>query len=91
MIQAINDCKIIDLACGSGAFPTSILHKLIFILGKFEPENKRWKEKQLEKVDALDDLAIREKVKEDIESAFKNNELIYERKLFLVENNHSRP
>jgi hypothetical protein len=36
--------------------------------------------------DALDDLDIREKVKENIESAFKNNELIYERKLFLIEN-----
>jgi type I restriction-modification system DNA methylase subunit len=86
LIQAINDCKILDPACGSGAFPMGVLHKLTFILGKLDPDNKLWKEKQLEKADSLDDPAIREKVKGEIESAFKNNELGYGRKLFLIEN-----
>ena len=86
LIDAINDCKILDPACGSGAFPMGILHKLTFILGKLDPDNKGWKEKQLEKAARLDDPAIREKAERDIEEAFQNNELGYGRKLFLIEN-----
>jgi hypothetical protein len=33
LIDAIDTCKILDPACGSGAFPMGILHKLVFILG----------------------------------------------------------
>jgi type I restriction-modification system DNA methylase subunit len=44
LIQAIHDCKILDPACGSGAFPIGILNKLMFILGKLDPEYKTWKD-----------------------------------------------
>ncbi len=37
LIDAIDTCKILDPACGSGAFPMGILHKLVFILGKLDP------------------------------------------------------
>lgn len=42
LIEAINTAKIIDPACGSGAFPMGILQKLIHVLHKLDPENKIW-------------------------------------------------
>lgn len=102
LIDAIDNCKILDPACGSGAFPMGILHKLVFILGKLDPNNKKWKQKQLDKArrdkalaekmedDKNRDAAIKEIDKriEDIEKAFdqNNHELDYARKLYLIEN-----
>jgi adenine-specific DNA-methyltransferase len=48
LITAINRLKILDPACGSGAYPMGILHKLVFILGKLDPDNARWKKEQIE-------------------------------------------
>ena len=91
-----------DPACGSGAFPMGILHKLVFILGKLDPNNKRWKQKQQDK--AKRDKALAEKMEDDknrdaatkeidkriddIENAFNqsNHELDFARKLYLIEN-----
>ncbi|MCK9467319.1 MAG: Eco57I restriction-modification methylase domain-containing protein [Candidatus Absconditabacterales bacterium] len=86
LINAIDNCKILDPACGSGAFPMGILHKLVHILHKLDPSNKLWKDRQIEKANAIGDSGIREKVIEDIETAFDNNELDYGRKLYLIEN-----
>lgn len=49
LIEAIDSCKILDPACGSGAFPMGILHKIVFVLNKLDPNNKKWKQKQLDK------------------------------------------
>lgn len=49
LINAIDNVKIIDIACGSGAFPMGILQKLVFILGKLDPNNSKWKQQQKEK------------------------------------------
>lgn len=102
LIDAIDTCKILDPACGSGAFPMGILHKLVFILGKLDPNNNRWKQKQQDKAkrdkalaekmedDKNRDAAIKEIDKriEDIEKAFNqnNHELDFARKLYLIEN-----
>jgi len=86
LIAAIDNCKILDPACGSGAFPMGVLHKLVHILHKLDPQNEKWKERQISRARQLDDPAIREKTIEDIESAFANNELDYGRKLYLIEN-----
>ena len=102
LIDTIDTCKILDPACGSGAFPMGILLKLVFILGRLDPNNKRWKQKQLEKAkrdrylaDKMEDYknrdeAIKEIDKriEDIEKAFDkdNHELDFARKLYLIEN-----
>jgi len=86
LINAIDNCKILDPACGSGAFPMGILHKLVHILHKLDPNNKLWKERQIEKAQAIDDSEIRNKLIEDIETSFESNELDYGRKLYLIEN-----
>ncbi|MCH8290317.1 Eco57I restriction-modification methylase domain-containing protein [Candidatus Poribacteria bacterium] len=86
LIKAIDTLKILDPACGSGAFPMGILHKLVFILGKLDPRNERWKERQIENALKFSDTTIRESAIEDIEQAFDRNELDYGRKLYLIEN-----
>jgi len=86
LIKAIDNCKILDPACGSGAFPMGILHKLVHILHKLDSQNKLWKERQIEKAMAIDDPEIRDTLIADIETAFNNNELDYGRKLYLIEN-----
>jgi len=86
LIEAIDTCKILDPACGSGAFPMGILHKFVHILHKLDPKNEQWKERQIQKACQIDDVTIREHSIADIESAFTNNELDYGRKLYLIEN-----
>lgn len=86
LINAIDSCKILDPACGSGAFPMGILHKLVYILHKLDPQNNLWKERQIEKARTIDDAGIIEKTIDDIETAFESNELDYGRKLYLIEN-----
>ncbi len=86
LIAAIDTCKILDPACGSGAFPMGVLHKLVHVLHKLDPQNKQWKERQVEKATLLDDADIRERTIADIEDAFANNALDYGRKLYLIEN-----
>jgi len=86
LIHAIDHLKILDPACGSGAFPMGILHRLVFILGRLDPGNVRWKERQIAKAREIPDLMVREKVLADIDQAFTANELDYGRKLYLIEN-----
>ncbi len=86
LIEAIDHLKILDPACGSGAFPMGVLHKLVFVLGKLDPGNARWKARQLAKAAEIPDATVRERVLADIEQAFGANELDYGRKLYLIEN-----
>jgi len=50
MIAAIDNLKTLDPAVGSGAFPMGILHKLVFILGKLDSGNEKWKDRQIQRV-----------------------------------------
>lgn len=86
LIEAIDHLKILDPACGSGAFPMGVLHKLVFVLGKLDPGNQFWKARQLAKASEIPDATVRERVMDDIELTFGANELDYGRKLYLIEN-----
>jgi len=79
LIKAIDSCKILDPACGSGAFPMGVLHKLVYILTKLDPDNARWKQTQLDKLDSVS-------TSEELERTFENNNDDYGRKLYLIEN-----
>lgn len=43
LIARIEGVRAIDPACGSGAFPMGLLQKLIHILKRLDPDNRRWK------------------------------------------------
>ncbi|HPD05587.1 MAG TPA: class I SAM-dependent DNA methyltransferase, partial [Spirochaetota bacterium] len=47
IIDAIDKIKVIDPACGSGAFPMGILHKLQVILENVDPQSKIWFKKKI--------------------------------------------
>lgn len=100
LIQAIDCAKILDPACGSGAFPMGILHKMVHLLHKLDPNNEKWKQRQVTRVQnairetqQIDDVRIRANLLVDlqknlnsIEDAFLHNELDYGRKLYLIQN-----
>jgi len=86
LIKLINDLRVVDPAVGSGAFPMSILNKLVFILGKLDPENKQWKQSQIDGVKkSVSDSVVQRKLIEQIERQFKEKNADYGRKLYLIE------
>ena len=94
LINAIDTLKIVDPACGSGAFPMGILHKLVFLLRKLDPRNAQWRQRQIDRVqvaiaasEKIDDSTFRESAIAELEreidsinEAFERNELDYGRK-----------
>lgn len=49
LIKAIDNCKILDPACGSGAFPMGALQRLVHILQKLDKDNHYWLQLQEER------------------------------------------
>lgn len=94
LIKAISECRILDPACGSGAFPMGALLKLVHVLQKLDPENKEWMELQFKKaieksenvLDKTEDEKEKEKLHKEIYEVFKKNSEDYGRKLYLIEN-----
>ncbi|WP_199555100.1 Eco57I restriction-modification methylase domain-containing protein [Sandaracinobacteroides hominis] len=99
IVVAIEDLKVLDPACGSGAFPMGMLQALMDALRRLDPDNSKWKaalraplERRL--ADARNyDVTRREAELEEAEAAIKafdeefaDNELAdYVRKLHLIE------
>lgn len=86
LLEAIHSCKILDPACGSGAFPMGMLHKLVYIIHKLDPDNSRWKQIQIDAAAKIPDSSSREAAVNAIERDFADNEDDYGRKLYLIEN-----
>ena len=94
IMQAIYNCRVLDPACGSGAFPMGVLQQMVHILRQLDPTNEMWK-------DFMIDVAIEQSRKAfnaeeederkarlaDIEEAFNRhvNDPDYARKLYLIE------
>jgi len=47
VVTALCSIKVLDPACGSGAFPMGMLHRVVSILNIVDPNNHLWLEKQL--------------------------------------------
>ena len=95
IINAIFNCKILDPACGSGAFPMGILQQMVHVLSQLDPTNEKWKNLMLENAlgeakDAFKSQTEEERAEKlrDIENSFNENlnNPDYARKLYLVEN-----
>ena len=92
LIEAIDDCKVLDPACGSGAFPMGILQKLVYVLHKLDPDNVLWREQQRQNAMKETEEAFRignQKERDirlkEISDVFENNAGDYGRKLYLIE------
>lgn len=95
IIEALSRIKVMDPACGSGAFPMGALQKMVHVLGLLDPDNQLWHERQ--KAIALEDTQKAYDIGDDeernhrldaIKKAFEEsiNDPDYARKLFLIEN-----
>jgi hypothetical protein len=78
LINAFDEIKILDPACGSGAFPMGALHKINTALQKLDPDAEIWKEKQLAKIN---DTVYRKALKDKLD---KSN-VEYIRKLGIIQ------
>jgi adenine-specific DNA-methyltransferase len=99
LIAAIGGVKIIDPACGSGAFPMGALHRLVDLLQKLDPKNESWKRDRLAEAERYCDIlrqsdAPSEEINlcedriEDIRKSFDayHHALDFARKLYIIEN-----
>ncbi|ANE41194.1 type IIS restriction endonuclease [Fervidobacterium ngatamarikiense] len=97
LLQAIDEIKILDPACGSGAFPMGILHKLVHIIERLDPENIHWRELQRKKIreEIVQVFQDQEITDEEIKRALKELQEVfdeslnypdYARKLYIIEN-----
>jgi adenine-specific DNA-methyltransferase len=93
LVKAIDALRALDPACGSGAFPMGLLHKLVHALRRLDPDNVHWRRVQIERAKreageafAIVDRAARQERLQEIERAFERNLDDYGRKLYLIEN-----
>jgi adenine-specific DNA-methyltransferase len=99
LIAAIGRVKILDPACGSGAFPMGALHRLVDLLQKLDPNNESWKRDRLAEARRYramlenagaqtDEIKACDARIADIEKSFDSrfHALDFARKLYLIEN-----
>jgi hypothetical protein len=100
LIAAIESLKILDPACGSGAFPMGMLAKLVHVLRKLDPHNTLWRrqnrtplEEQVTVARRIPDPSLREDKVLEAEEALRKLDrdfsnaahADYTRKLYLIE------
>lgn len=95
IMSALYNCKVLDPACGSGAFPMGILQQMVHALRKLDPTNEMWREfildislKKDKEAYQIEDEEERTRLRADIEQSFNRNvnDPDYARKLYLIEN-----
>lgn len=95
VMESIYHCKVLDPACGSGAFPVGMLQQMVHILSQLDPTNEQWKKMMLDEAVNESRDAFQAESKEereerllDIENSFDENlnNPDYARKLYLIEN-----
>ena len=95
IMSAIYNCKVLDPACGSGAFPVGMLQQMVHILSQLDPSNEQWKQMVLDEAvkesrnaflaETLEEREQRlNEINETFEDQLKNPD--YKRKLYLIEN-----
>ena len=95
IMEAIYNCKVLDPACGSGAFPVGMLQQMVHILNRIDPTNDGWKQMLIENAVQESRNAFQAETNEErnerlseIEASFDEslNHPDYARKLYLIEN-----
>jgi len=77
IISALDEIKIIDPACGSGAFPMGVLHKVLLVLEKIDSDLTLWLNRKLAHIE---DKILKQEIQDELE---KDN-LEYIRKLLII-------
>jgi hypothetical protein len=79
VVDSLSLIKILDPACGSGAFPIGALQKVVFILQQVDPDGRKWFEKQVSNTAP--------EIRRVIEREFANKNFNYIRKLGVIREN----
>ena len=79
VVDAIDELRVLDPACGSGAFPMGMLHRMVELLTIVDPGNERWKQRLLAR--------LPEDVRADAERGMEGKSYDYLRKLGLIQKN----
>lgn len=86
LLDAIDSLKVLDPACGSGAFPMGLLQKLVHLLRKLDRKNRLWKARQQAAAEQIESAPARAVALDALEKAFAHDQDDYGRKLYLIEN-----
>jgi len=94
LVNALYHCRILDPACGSGAFPMGLLLKMVNLLQRLDPKNTLWHEVVMAEAEkalaAAESLGKEEKeqhrrrITESFDQSINHPD--YARKLYLIEN-----
>ena len=76
VVNGIDRFKVLDPACGSGAFPMGVLHRLVDILKLVDSDNSKWLRLKLQPVDA--------NYRDEFEKTLKQHLDDYSRKLGII-------
>lgn len=79
LVNAIEKVKILDPACGSGAYPIGALQKIVFILQQIDPDGRIWFQKQIQHTSP--------EIRRVIEREFAHKNFDYIRKLGVIREN----
>jgi len=79
IITAIDELKILDPACGSGAFPMGALQKIVFILQQLDPNGQYWFKAQIKNVPV--------ELRKNLEREHSEKNFDYIRKLGVIRRN----
>ncbi len=79
IISAIDELKILDPACGSGAFPMGALQKIVFILQQLDPNGQYWFKAQIKNVPV--------ELRKNLEREHSEKNFDYIRKLGVIRKN----
>ncbi len=79
LVDAIEKVKILDPACGSGAYPIGALQKIVFILQQVDPDGHFWFQKQIQHTSP--------EIRRVIEREFSHKNFDYIRKLGVIREN----
>ncbi|HBN04905.1 MAG TPA: type II restriction endonuclease, partial [Bacteroidales bacterium] len=94
IISSLYNCKILDPACGSGAFPMGVLQQIVHIIKVLDNDNKYWYElvKKQASFESEEAFNSTEKEKEELLREIGHNfdlninSADYSRKLYVIEN-----
>jgi tRNA1(Val) A37 N6-methylase TrmN6 len=79
IITALDAIKVLDPACGSGAFPMGILQRILLILQRIDTKSRRWLQLKLNRIE---NTMLRQEVAERL----KNENYDYIHKLGIIQN-----
>lgn len=94
LVDAIFRCKVLDPACGSGAFPMGMLQQMAHLLSRVDSDNSIWEEVVIDNAiryeNTIDTMSDEEKAERQAERekvfALSVDYPDYARKLYLIEN-----